>query len=76
VRADEPRLWLPLYHSVRYNEKYASCFELGGGGTKDADINPVERMGPTSNSRNMVSLVGGRVYGFDTFLCVESRGYK
>jgi len=46
------------------------------GGTKDADIDPVECMGPISNSLGMVGLVGNRDPRFDTFIRVENWGYK
>ena len=46
------------------------------GGAKVPDLNTMERMGPASNPRDMVGLVGDCVYCFDTFVCMESRGYK
>lgn len=46
------------------------------GGAEDADINPVECVGPAGNPLGMVSLVGNRVHRFDTFICVESWGNK
>jgi hypothetical protein len=44
------------------------------GGTKDADVNPMECMGPVSDPLNMVGLVGDSVHSFDTFVCLENWG--
>jgi hypothetical protein len=49
---------------------------LPTGGTKVSDVNPMECMGSASNPSHMVSLVGYRLYTFDTFVCVEIRGYR
>lgn len=46
------------------------------GGAKNTDVNRMECMGPASDPSHMVSLVGYRVYPFDTFLRVEIRGYR
>jgi hypothetical protein len=45
------------------------------GSAEDADINTVECMGPPGDPIDMVSLVGHRVHRFNTFVCVEIRGY-
>jgi len=44
------------------------------GGAEDADINPVERMGPPSDPLDMAGLVGNRIHSFDTFVCLEKWG--
>lgn len=46
------------------------------GGAKNADLNPVECMGPASNSLGVVGLVGDRIHNFDTLLCVEEWSHK
>ena len=46
------------------------------GGTKDADINFVECMGPASYPLGVVGLVGNRVHCFDTFVRLEIWGFK
>jgi len=54
---------------------YASLISATGG-AEDADINPVECVGPACNPLDMVSLVGNHVHRFDTFVRVESWGNK
>lgn len=44
------------------------------GGAKDADIYPLECLGPVSDPLYMVSVVGNRVHSFNSFVCLEKRG--
>lgn len=48
--------------------------KFGIGGARDANVDPMECMGPASNPSHMVGLVGDRTHSFDTFVRVESRG--